>query len=126
MKELNFITKAKTSARTQTDISVRANSVGSDGAHANRVTVTVRNGCDKKIGMNGYTVVAIDNGRMYFSNANSSVGFKLSRNRSGNKYTIGITEPSLRRWAEKYQGDYDLMFDGDLNYWYIDADFCYR
>lgn len=120
---MDFITKKKGRGVSSYDISIKPIK-DSHQANRNRVSITVRNRCERKIALGGYTVVAIEKNRLYFSNANQSIGFKLTKSNThseNSNYQICISDTSLVKYATRYRGSYDLLFDKELNYWYIEG-----
>ena len=116
-RKLNFITKS--TSTSSKDISLRREIRDDD--RTPRTCLTVRNNCDRKIGMSGYTVVAIDGDKLYFSNSSETVGYKLTSNGKGYNKAVSFTDHDLYKWAEGREGSYDLLFDSEINYWYIDT-----
>ena len=123
-KQLNFITKrSSVGARcSAADVTI---TMGSDATHDKkrgfrRVVIHFRNMASKRVAKSGYTVVAIDGDRLYFSNASETVGYKLFGSSQCDTRTIQILDKRLANWAETRVGNYYLEFDEELNYWYID------
>ena len=73
-RKLNFITKQTSSSNRD----VRLFREVREDDRTPRVNFTLRNNAERKVGISGYTVVAFDGDRLYFSNSSETVAYKLS------------------------------------------------
>ena len=125
---IEFITK-KTGGndknKPQHDVALRVNKTGLSATGEVRYSLTFRFSPDvvKKIAPNSmYLVYGFDASRcrIYFNEADSSIGFFLSPvTKDGKKKQIQPTcyDPDF---FMKYKGDYNLLFDKEEGLYYID------
>ncbi len=129
MKNLNFISKSRSSMGPYAmDVRVsHSYSANKNRENCEATYFTFRNGSEEKIAPNTYSIAyAVSGTRVYFKEVNSSQGYTLSKNEKNhtdNRY-VTITGPrhnDLHRWSEAYAGEYDLLYDSNLNLWCIDV-----
>ena len=125
MEQLTFITKNSTFYSSKKDVSIHSGNNKGDSTSANLV---FRNACFHKISPNtGYVVYSVKGSRVYFKEASSREGFKLSKSHKveeNNRYMTfkSTMHPALNEWCLSNEGDYDLMWDKGYGLWYIDSE----
>lgn len=125
--KLEWITKERSTGKkvSSCDISVAlVRKTGGKGANYTHVNFTFRNGIENIICSdkdNEYIQFCVHKNRIFFRQAESTVGYKLyyaSAACAKNKYTkIPIFEG-----ADGFIGDYDLKYDDFLELYYIDKE----
>ncbi len=67
----------------------------------------------------GYTQVGICENKMYFKKSTEAKGYKCSQQKNPNYARIAIASSELFDFATKYANGYRLLFDSDLDLYYI-------
>lgn len=103
----------KKNGKSEADVSLV---VGKDG-----VNLTFRNGGAQILSKTDYVVVAIDKDKLYFKEANSAAGYKLTKKTKGNTKYCKISNKSLMEWCRSRNGGYRLHLDTARKLYYIDT-----
>lgn len=113
---IQWIEKGRSSERSIADISIKV-TTHHKGTDKKQVSMTFRNGCEKRITKTGYVMIGFDDERLYFVQAiDGETGFKFTGegNRNKNRY-LKIANDDLIKFA----GDYSLLKDAKTGMYYI-------
>lgn len=89
--------------------------------YGKRTTFAFRNNCHKKITKNGYVCIALIGSKMYFREADEKEGYHIYKRCKNAKYEAAY-RTAVTIDLSGFIGDYDLLFDKETGYWYIDAE----
>ena len=113
MEKLNWI--GKKNPISKKDITLKY--------HRNKkqyVTITVRNGKDRLLSKTGYVEVAVYAERLYFKSSSEKYGYKLQGTVDCYNKTVQIQDRIVNWFAGYHEGDYDLKYDDEMLYYYIE------
>ena len=112
---ITWIEKGRNNCISNSDISIKITSHHKN-TDTKQVSITFRNGCEKRITKTGYVMIGYDETRLYFAQAiDGDSGFKLTcSNKSKNKYLKVGNDDLL-----KFTGNYSLLKDAKSGMNYI-------
>lgn len=128
-EDFNFVTK-KTGRRAPSSKDVTIVATEQNGG---TVYFSFRNGVHEDISPNtGCFVYAVVGSRIYFKEASSADGFAFTNTTTNKKVNKryasfgGKTHHALYEFCKDKIGDYDMVFDGRHELWFIDTSITFR
>lgn len=90
------------------------------GKNREQMSFRFRNNSYLKITNNLYIVYAVHGNRIYFTASDKQKGFRLSFEHG--KFETGVfkNKPNIKTDMSRFIGDYDLLYDRELQLCYID------
>ena len=119
-----WIMKQKAYARESEDIIISVTSSGPKDkavSRSHRTTIHFHNKSKDRVTTTGYVMLGIDGDRLYFSETDSTTGFKISSQGNTDNGTLQVSDDNLLNWAKQRRGAYALHQDSKSGLYYIQA-----
>lgn len=119
-----WITKKKSFVRESDDIVITLASAGvtSEGKKRDRrVCIHFHNKSIERITKTKYVMLGLDGDRLYFCEADSVSGYKITVKEKYGNGTAQISDPTLLKWVSTRRGAYSLHQDVKSGLYYIQA-----
>ena len=119
LKQMNWMEKERQRNCSARDISVtiQTKQRGYKQDNGQCICFAFRNGTDTKITSTGYVQICVHKNRCFFREADSSVGYKISRPANSNSRYCKMAHVSQ---LKDFAGDFDLKYDEFLELYYIE------
>ena len=113
VRNLNFVNKNQSSDR-EGDVYIRINGKGRLNGN-----ISFRFESWEKITKGNYIQFAVSGNRMYFTESNATVGYKLGQE-GKNQRIVKTADETTMGWILKNKGDYPLLYDTAEELYYIE------
>lgn len=122
--DFKLITKQRNCARESEDIVItliNSEKRENGSPRKQRVLIHFHNKSGERITKTGYVAFGIDGDRLYFVEAESHEGFKISKSKNEYNGTTQVSDEAFVKWARVRRGAYSLHQDSKSGLHYVQA-----